>query len=169
MPLGSPLQVEDVSAELRDKARRLRQEMQLYDQNDTADGKSQPPWLLLAIAMLDAVRDEWNAQWRDSPLAMRRAMYERAVALAKVEHDRIPGDNTHELIISLPRGAVPVVAAVTARHWDPAQEKLKTHEHALQYNIVGARPLWSAYLNEAQYQLEAEGILPGDSNATVAG
>lgn len=138
------LTVEDVSEEIRYRVGRLRQEMDLTSDLSTLDGKSYPPSILLAIAMLDAVRDEWdqyikNWEWE--------SVRDKAKELALRDH--MP--ESIDVITSNAPGQAPCIVNTPSLISD---EKLPVL--AIQMNLCGMMPVWARYLNQARIEIEKE-------------
>ncbi len=143
----------EVSAEIRAKAAKLRVEMHRIADLSTFDGLAHPVSMLLAVAFIDAVNDEWDAQMAAAPPGAR-PIYERAIELAKKQQNLVPGDGDHRFITSLAPSQPPCVAVIKGRDWlglKPEHPVL-----ALQYSFVGAQPIWARYLYEASLQLAEE-------------
>lgn len=155
MTLGKSLTLPEISAELRNKAARLSQEMdQIYDPV-VEKMRGIAPMMLLAVAMLDAVNDELEGQWRHSPDKQRRAMYERAVALCRERHPHTAYEP--ERLITGVYGQKAVIATVPKRRLQATDAPATEEVVAIGMNFVGMVPLWTHYLMEARLHFDAEG------------
>ena len=144
------LTLQDVSEELRYRAGRLRQEMDLPCDPSSSDDKGTPVWLCLGVAMIDAVRDEWEGKlgkaWPE--------LMDRAKTLAAQEHTDV------NAIVGGISGQAPCIARVP---------RLSRRDNAprlgevlvTSYNLVGMRPIWAHYVQEARESLEADAGMEG--------
>ncbi len=155
MPLSNPLTYADVSAELRDKAARLYPEMDMPPDPAHVEQKAFGVVMMLAIAMLDAVNDAYDKEWRDTTDPFKRAMYDRAMQLCPGDHGlcRLSGAR---YITNGGYDQIPIVAPVLKRR-APGEDHAETgYALALQGCLYDMKPLWAQYLWEAREQLLLE-------------
>jgi len=128
------MKLEDVSGELRYRADRLRSEMDLPRDPSSPDGKLLPVSMLLAVAMLDAVREEWASQ--ENCWAAQRGG-EEVIATAKELASKV--HSNIGLITSGNAGQSPYMATC------PQGPLL-----VVEMNLIGMKPLWVHYLQQAR-------------------
>ncbi len=155
MPLGKPTTMQEASAELRQKAARLRTEMEPPSDPFAPDGKGFPVKLLLIFALLDAVNDEYDERMRNAP-EEQRPIYERALQLARHKHNLCLADNCERLVTNGSPGQIPVYATVPKRRGWLGDRYEDSHVLALQTNLYDLKPLWAQYLWEADIQIKEE-------------
>ena len=160
--MSDPLTMHEVSAELRHKAARLRPEMNPPHDPSSHDGRGFKVSWMLTIALLDAVKDEYNAAWRDSPDESARAAYERAVRLCREKGQFQDHQSSHgetwlgiDTITNGNPQQIPIVATAPKRR-TPEGVTEDGQVSATQLNLYDLKPLWAQFLWEAIDQLYDE-------------
>jgi len=136
------LSLQEAADELRHRATRLRLEMDLGHDFSSADGQSSPVWVILAFAMLDAARDEWEKHGEKFP-----EIRDLAKKLASAEHGEI------DAVVGAFPGQPPCIAKVPRLYRNPDNDQRLGDVIAVGYNLAGIRPIWAHYLQEARLML----------------
>jgi hypothetical protein len=153
MALGKPITLDEAVAELRDRAARLRAEMELAPDPRSHDAKSSPVSHILALALIEAVNAEWDRVWdRDEQQKVRT----RAIELSRHPNNTSLQDNPERILTYGSPGVPPLQATVAARFNPVSDEVTERYVVAVQYCLGDLKPLWAQYLNEAAWQLEEE-------------